>query len=423
MPNYISKLSVDNVLALIRDTAAQTLCANLRNDLTNETSARENADNAETSARENAVSAINGRIDTEISNREEADTNIRTTLNTEITDRKNADTEIKSAVNKNTSDIANINSKLNSLSNKTEVILFGDSWADYNTDPDNVRIPQTITELTGLNVHNYAKSGTGFTPQGGYMDQLDEFNNDTTFDHNKVGYCLLIAGLNEYVPMHSKESFVANLKNWVDKARTMTNAEIIWLFDYSMVNEERENNFSTKFYAQLDYFNYIKNNVNRLIKCVNMMGWVRFDRIQNNWNTNNWYHPTADGSKDIGRNIVRTMLNLPPIIYTYAYALATWSADNGNENINKMHCEFYISGEYLRCRATTPLCANGIGQSSQVKYPLTFTHQMPSIFFDYSCVTNYMFVTSDNTINRIGAEYYWSSAVSGYVTSDFLTIR
>ena len=80
MPNYVSKLTVDNVLALIRDTAAQTLCANLRSDLTAETSARESADvalggriDAETSARESADVTLGGRIDAETSARESAD--------------------------------------------------------------------------------------------------------------------------------------------------------------------------------------------------------------------------------------------------------------------------------------------------------------------------------------------------------------
>ena len=73
MPNYISKLSVDNVLALIRDTAAQTLCANLRNDLTAETGERKSADTAlggrideEASARKSADTALGNRIDSVI---------------------------------------------------------------------------------------------------------------------------------------------------------------------------------------------------------------------------------------------------------------------------------------------------------------------------------------------------------------------
>lgn len=89
MPNYVSKLSVDNVLALVRDTAAQTLCANLRNDLTAETSARKNADtalgnrvDAETSARESADTALGGRIDAETSARKSADNAIIEKINT-----------------------------------------------------------------------------------------------------------------------------------------------------------------------------------------------------------------------------------------------------------------------------------------------------------------------------------------------------
>ena len=96
MPNYVSKLSVDNVLALVRDTEAQTLCANLRNDLTSETSARKSADTAlgaridtETSARESADTALGGRIDVETSDRKRADTALGSRIDEIITSSNN----------------------------------------------------------------------------------------------------------------------------------------------------------------------------------------------------------------------------------------------------------------------------------------------------------------------------------------------
>ena len=105
MPNYVSKLSVDNVLALVRDTAAQTLCANLRNDLTAETNARESADtalsgrlDAETNARERADTALSGRIDAETNARESADTALSGRIDAETSARKSADNALEKRI-------------------------------------------------------------------------------------------------------------------------------------------------------------------------------------------------------------------------------------------------------------------------------------------------------------------------------------
>lgn len=64
MPNYVSKIKVDNVEAQIHDTNAHTLCVNLRNDLTTETNNRELAIDNEKNAREVA----DNQLQTEITN-------------------------------------------------------------------------------------------------------------------------------------------------------------------------------------------------------------------------------------------------------------------------------------------------------------------------------------------------------------------
>lgn len=80
MANYVSKISIDDTTALIRDTNAQTLCAGLRADLTTETNNRISEDasiradmndaiSAERVARENADDALNSLIEKEISDR------------------------------------------------------------------------------------------------------------------------------------------------------------------------------------------------------------------------------------------------------------------------------------------------------------------------------------------------------------------
>ena len=59
---YISKIKIDNVMANVRDTIAQTLCTNLREDLTSEISNRQQADESEATARENADNTLQEQI-------------------------------------------------------------------------------------------------------------------------------------------------------------------------------------------------------------------------------------------------------------------------------------------------------------------------------------------------------------------------
>lgn len=259
--------------------------------------------------RQETVRVANG-LATEVANRESADKNILKN----IEDAKDA--------------------------NKTEIVLFGDSWVDYTHNPNNVRIPQVLNSCTGMDVHNYSYGGTGFITEKGYMEQIDDFVSDNTFDHTKVSCCILIAGLNEYNPMTPKETFVTYLQNWVDKLRQYTDTPIYWFFDYSMVNDVRNNGFNRDFYDQQDYFNYVANNVGRKIHCQNMQGWVRFEENNNYWDTNNYYHPNANGSTEVGFNIAKVIMGLTPILYQYCYVEGTW--ENSSSTLSKMYVKYNL---------------------------------------------------------------------------------
>lgn len=312
---------------------------------------------------------LTDRFNTEVTNRTNADTSLDNKISAEVKNRENADTVLRTNIDKANSIITNI------TENKTEIILFGDSWVDYNSDKDNVRIPQILTSSLGLTVHNYSHGGTGFTVSQGYMEQLDEFKNDTSFDHTKIKYCILVAGLNEYNPQHSAESFINNLRLWIDKARTLTTAPIYWFFDYSMVNDVREE-LSRTFAPQRDYFNTIKTGLNRDISCTNMMGWVEWSPYTNNWNTANYYHPNVNGSIQVAMNMVAVLTGNTPIIYCYAYIIGTWDNPN-NKNLSKMWLVFHMYGEQLYVSFEVPTYAKGTNPTAY-EYDITFNHNLPA---------------------------------------------
>ena len=342
-------------------------------------------------------------------------------INNEKTARIKADNTIDNQ-------ITTINNRINEIVettniNKSEVILFGDSWADYNSDKDNVRIPQTISATLGLTVHNYSHGGTGFIVKNGYMEQLDEFKADNSFDHKKVKYCILIAGLNEYNPKTSSVTFTTYLQNWVDKAKTLTDAPIFWFFDYSMVNDERDT-LSRQYYPQQIYFEYISSHVSRDIKSVNMQGWVEFSRIKNNWNTQNYYHPNNQGSEQVGTNICRTLQGLEPIMHSYCTIDLTWK-NTSNLSLSKASVEYTMKVGRLFANTRVPISAIGATTPSSFSFIPELSHNIPAYFHDSETKIG------DNinirgfkptTIVIPDKTYVQSRIVSGYiVTSDILT--
>lgn len=260
--------------------------------------------------------------------------------------------------------------------NKTEIVLFGDSWVDYTHNPDSVRIPQVLNSCTGMGVHNYSYGGTGFIAEKGYMNQIDDFVSDNTFDHTKVSCCILIAGLNEYNPMTPKETFVTYLQNWVDKLRQYTDAPIYWFFDYSMVNDVRDKGFNRDFYDQQDYFNYVANNVGRKIHCQNMQGWVRFEENNNYWDTNNYYHPNANGSTEVGFNIAKVIMGLTPILYQYCYVIGSW--ENSSSTLNKMYIEYNLKNDRLYATVSCAIAASGTSAPSTIEFDVNYSHSTPA---------------------------------------------
>lgn len=354
--------------------------------------------------------AVTGNYNAQVEEYRQETIALNNKLEKEIKDRESADNILLKNINA-TKDV-----------NKTEIILFGDSWADYTHDQDNVRIPQTLNSCTGMNVHNYSYGGTGFIVENGYMEQIDNFVSDNTFDHTKISCCILIAGLNEYNPMTPKETFVTYLQNWVDKLRQYTDAPIYWFFDYSMVNDVRGNGFNRDYYDQLDYFIYIAYNVRRKIHCQNMQGWVRFEKNKNYWNTNNYYHPNASGSEEVGLNIAKVIMGLTPTLYQYCYCDVTW--ENSSSSLSKMYIYYLIRNNRLYATINCPIAASGTTPPSKNEFDLNYSHNKPALLNDNIKIAEGLIITKNgNTVTFYDTDKIYGKIVSGYEETEMLCLK
>lgn len=353
---------------------------------------------------------VTGNYNAQVEEYRQETVRVANDLATEVANRESADNNIL----KNIEDAKD--------ANKTEIVLFGDSWVDYTNNPNNVRIPQVLNSCTGMGVHNYSYGGTGFIAEKGYMKQIDDFVSDNTFDHTKVSCCILIAGLNEYNPMTPKETFVTYLQNWVDKLRQYTDTPIYWFFDYSMVNDVRGNGFNRDFYDQQDYFNYVANNVGRKIHCQNMQGWVRFEENNNYWDTNNYYHPNANGSTEVGFNIAKVIMGLTPTLYQYCYVEGTW--ENSLSTLSKMYVKYNLKNDRLYATVSCPIAASGTSAPSIYEFDVNYSHSTPAGLDTNVKITEGIITTKyGKAVYFYDTDKVYGKIVAGYILTEMMCYR
>jgi lysophospholipase L1-like esterase len=93
--------------------------------------------------------------------------------------------------------IANLEAK-----NLTELVVLGDSFSrGYLSDGAGYASPnmsEMIASELQLNLHLYGVNASGYTISGNtFQQQASNAINDTTYDHNKVAYVIVIGGIND----------------------------------------------------------------------------------------------------------------------------------------------------------------------------------------------------------------------------------
>lgn len=244
-------------------------------------------------------------------------------------------------------DLEETNDRIDDIvENKTEILLFGDSWADYEHDQSNVRIPQVLSAQFGCNVHNYAYGGTGFDVPNGYDEQITWFEDDTSFDHTKIKYIILVCGLNEYHAGTTSAQFIVKINDWISKIRTAVNDDsipIYWFSNYSIENNVTTRPLHTTYYHQRNYYLNVLRGIIGNIKGCTTFGWVG----ASNWNTTNYFHPLEEGSVEYAMNMCSVIRGLPPRIRQYDGQTGTLTSSSVADGLKTVPTRLFLIGDEL----------------------------------------------------------------------------
>ena len=296
---------------------------------------------------------------------------------------------------------------------RTELLLFGDSWSDYEHDPTHVRIPQVLEQGLELTVHNYSYGGTGFDVPNGYDEQIEWYEADTSFDHSKVKYVVLVAGLNEYNGGTTKESFASKLDDWLTKIYAVIpeNTPVYWFHNYSLTNDSTRP-IPTYFYNQRNYYRDVPLLTTKKCRFASTFGWADCS----NFNTDNWYHLTADGSTQFAENMVKAINGIAPTIYMYDSHTGVADTTAVGDALKNTPTQFFVEGSELIARIYPTMALLGNCTSgTQIEYT---GRDLPARIVGTGYLTQGM-ILGTNTYNSVellvmnNSERTWGAAVSG----------
>ena len=250
---------------------------------------------------------------------------------------------------------------------KTELILFGDSWADRTHDPNNACIDIVLGRELNLTVHNYSYGGTGFDVPNGYDEQIDWMEADTSFDHSKIKYAILVAGLNEYHNGTSAADFATKLNDWASKLKAKIGNQIpvYWFHNYSIENDRTVRPLHTSFYTQRNYYKNVEIGIRQDVIPVTTFAWVDADH----WNTNNYSHPVYAGSEEYALNMVKTIGGAAPILHMYDKVTGVADTTDVSAALRNVPIKFYLRGDVLWAEFLPPMALLAVTGSFDINYP------------------------------------------------------
>ena len=205
-------------------------------------------------------------------------------------------TELNNRVLQNTNNINTLNNQVQNIQATvtTEIVVFGDSWSDLSV-PESVWSTYVASQLR-LNLHNYAHNGAGFVmPTNNLIEtQINNAQNDTTYDKNLVKYVILCGGINDYrnnVNFEILRQKIVDLYN--DSKTIFPNAKILYVNNFQYPYSQKQSSFWYKLQYNLSTFG---------VNVLNQDGFFKKAFF-----VNNLFHLTQNGQRLFASNIVSAL--------------------------------------------------------------------------------------------------------------------
>lgn len=208
-----------------------------------------------------------------------------------------------------------------------KIIVIGDSWSDLDVT-DAVWSP-----IVANNVHceltNYAKSGAGFlyTANSSIDTQVTNFSN-SQIDKDTVKYIILFGGINDYRHNITSDDLANKITSIVGQLKQIAPKANIYYISNCQYPDSQ-----TQAVYWIDLHNKLSTKVS--ISTYNLNG--TFGKAL--FNPANYFHPSANGSKFIARNITNILNGGELIRFTSASKVTS-----GDATINY---DLHVEGNYI----------------------------------------------------------------------------
>lgn len=239
---------------------------------------------------------------------------LQTSINNEGTERQEADTALSNRI----TDITKA---------KTNIIVFGDSWADTRNYGTDVSKNPSATQLETVlkirfpfaTIHNYAYGGTSFL--GGVVNfnmQLDEFIKED-IDPSTILFVILMGGVNQIKTdiTTTKNQAIAFFNNL--SSHIWQSTRVFWFQNFSMQDDTLN---TIPVMRQFGNWNDINNSLHNYVTATPVHGW--FSSFKEDM-----LHPTYNSFGELAINICNFIMG--QAITTYPIDFAGNIVDSNNE--------------------------------------------------------------------------------------------
>lgn len=208
----------------------------------------------------------------------------------------------------------------------SEIVVLGDSFTQgylAGGGYANPNMPTIIASELGLNLHNYGVNASGYTLANSFQSQANAAIADTSYDHARVKYVLVIGGINDANAVPKPDCSTASKLLQQTLASTFPTADIFIIPNWGGVALDIDH---TKVFRSIcsvandnSRVSFLYDNLKTLIGYYTLMG---ADNV----------HPTQDGYYVMAKAITAMILggNLPRSKALSITAGAGWDVSNLN---------------------------------------------------------------------------------------------